>query len=991
MSVLPQTTADALEDELAIVHRVPRITHDWQFAANDVNETAVQQRILANIGWSDAYTWLDSKLKANGPPLWQQFNALSATLFDAAAVRSRMVSASVRQMHRQLTHLGGNATSADVLRVNRLIIEELFPDAVDRAEARHLRETLVRLREVKSSALCLSGGGIRSATFALGVLQGLSRAGDSAAGRYPIEEIDYLSTVSGGGYIGGWLSAWIARVGGKASAVFEELRKPPGGAIAPEAAPVRWLRDYSNYLAPRFSLFSVDTATLIATWARNVLINWLIFLPFLALLMLVPRLMASVVAQAEPSNATLLAGTLLTTLAVALIASARPTAVQQHDPARLRRIAVARLSIFAAALLLPLFWAGLRYDNVAISAFLLFGLVVQVAGASWHLARHGAARRAFKGVLAAAVVSGIAGGFGLFVLTRVTWLRPPIRWPEIYALVAPPAFVLAFLLAATTYSALSRAAARDEVHEYWNRLGASLMIGAAVYFAVAAISFYAPVLLAMSPRLIAAVGGITGLVGILLGWSGISPAGEREDLGRTAADRITAFLIPVFVVILMGALSWGLSAIVAWQWPGEFPAAPRVPPGKGLVAPAIDHLRILRMTPVGDVAMMMTCSALIALVASYFADVNKFSMHELYRMRLVRAYLGASNPERNPDPFTGFDVRDSVLLSELDDQKPLHVVNMALNLVRGRRLAWQQRKASTFTASPLHWGNWKVGYRNTLQYGKSPAGLDLGTAMTISGAAASPNMGYHSSPPLSFLLAMFNVRLGAWLGNPGAAGGKRNALERLLGWPPAWQRRSPKFSLAHQLAEAFGLTDDDHQYVYLSDGGHFENLGLYEMVLRRCRYIIVSDAGADPDLHFEDLGNAVRKIRIDFGVPIEFRRFAMVSREEKQPGAHCAIGRICYSAVDGTPTREDGYLLYLKASYYAVGPQDVRQYAMKVRRFPHESTADQFFTESQFESYRKLGEWVIDSIMGGSKPQTMRALFAAARRYERRHKEVERW
>jgi hypothetical protein len=241
----------------------------------------------------------------------------------------------------------------------------------------------------------------------------------------------------------------------------------------------------------------------------------------------------------------------------------------------------------------------------------------------------------------------------------------------------------------------------------------------------------------------------------------------------------------------------------------------------------------------------------------------------------------------------------------------LPVVNIALNLVGSSKLAWQERKAESFTASPLHCGCYELGYRKMnappgKRYG-GQQGISLGTATTISGAAASPNMGHHSSPLVTFVLTLLNVRLGAWLGNPGKAG----EATFHLGYP--------NFSVGPIIAEAFGLTNDTSPYVYLSDGGHFENLGLYEMVLRRCHYIVVSDAGGDPECSFADLGEAVRKIRIDFGIPIEFDHMGIYSRTEigalKNPGHNCAIGRIRYSVVDG-PAAPDGIIVYIKPACY---------------------------------------------------------------------------
>ena len=205
---------------------------------------------------------------------------------------------------------------------------------------------------------------------------------------------------------------------------------------------------------------------------------------------------------------------------------------------------------------------------------------------------------------------------------------------------------------------------------------------------------------------------------------------------------------------------------------------------------------------------------------------------------------------------------------DLRPGKPFHVVNAALNLVKGQQLAWQERKAESFTISRLHSGSWHLGYRPSQKYGD---GISLGTALTISGAAANPNMGYHSSPIVGFLMTLFNVRLGWWLGNPGSPGAR------------TWKRGGPRYAVGPLFSEAIGNTTDCYQYVNLSDGGHFENLGLYEMVLRRCKFILVVDAGQDFDYVFEDLGNAIRKIRIDLGIPIEIKVVSPKKSEGTDP------------------------------------------------------------------------------------------------------------
>jgi len=310
-------------------------------------------------------------------------------------------------------------------------------------------------------------------------------------------------------------------------------------------------------------------------------------------------------------------------------------------------------------------------------------------------------------------------------------------------------------------------------------------------------------------------------------------------------------------------------------------------------------------------------------------------------------------------------------------QRLFHVINIALNLVSGKKLAYQERMAESFTATPLHCGNYELGYRDSCQYGDPDRGISIGTALAISGAAASPNQGYHSSPAVAALLTAFNVRLGWWLGNPGPAGDK------------VFRDHEPRPAIGTIMREAVGGTDDEYKWVYLSDGGHFENLGLYEMVMRRCRYIFISDAGCDPDFTFEDLGNAIRKIYIDFGIPIEIETTALLPRDddrkedEAKNGKYFAFGTIHYDQVDGKDVK-DGHFIYVKPSFYGREPRDIYSYARQSATFPHETTADQFFSESQFESYRRLGRYTVEEVLlkkDREKPfPDLKAFFDAAKR-----------
>jgi hypothetical protein len=245
-------------------------------------------------------------------------------------------------------------------------------------------------------------------------------------------------------------------------------------------------------------------------------------------------------------------------------------------------------------------------------------------------------------------------------------------------------------------------------------------------------------------------------------------------------------------------------------------------------------------------------------------------------------------------------------------------------------------------------------------------------------------MGYHSSPSLGFIMTLLNVRLGAWLGNPGPDG------------KATFNRSHPRPSLRPMFDEALGKTNDKNPYVYLSDSGHFENLGLYEMVRRRCRQIVLVDAGQDASFAFEDLGNAVRRIYIDMGVRITFDQMIAIfphgAKDDEKKGRYGALGTIHYEDVDSSCEGEPapkGHLMYVKPAFYGEEPIDVYNYAKSSTTFTHETTANQFFTESQFESYRALGSYVVERVCSpherGQPPaaMTLDDFFASALKYIR--------
>jgi hypothetical protein len=233
--------------------------------------------------------------------------------------------------------------------------------------------------------------------------------------------------------------------------------------------------------------------------------------------------------------------------------------------------------------------------------------------------------------------------------------------------------------------------------------------------------------------------------------------------------------------------------------------------------------------------------------------------------------------------------------------------------------------------------------------------------MAISSAAVDLNLGDYSSRSIRVLLALFNLRPGRWLGHPGRPG------------EDSYRTPGPSFAVTPLIQEAFGLSTAQRSYVYLSGGGQHEALGLYEMVRRRCRFITIVDAGEDAQFEFADLGNAVRKIHIDLGIQVRFddnlrlmrnRPSDTLTDQEQRYIPYHAIGVVEYGAADGAEEGcGDGTILYIKPALHGTEAAGITSYAASHPDFPHETTADQSFTESQFESYRSLGLEITEQIL----------------------------
>jgi hypothetical protein len=330
----------------------------------------------------------------------------------------------------------------------------------------------------------------------------------------------------------------------------------------------------------------------------------------------------------------------------------------------------------------------------------------------------------------------------------------------------------------------------------------------------------------------------------------------------------------------------------------------------------------------------------------FLFDINSTSPHRYYRDRLAETFIIRTPIDASQS--AGFDAGVSVRLSKLTakNRSPYHLINCALNVPGSKNIAMQGRMTDFFLFTPNFTGSPLTGYYPTTEWEAADAHLDLGTAMAISAAAAAPQMGLRTMRTLSFWLALLNIRLGYWAKRP------RNNLSALSGAPGLfclWQ-------------EMLGTMNEKSPWLNLTDGGHIENLGVYELLRRRCKYIIVVDGEEDSRMTFHGLTTLQRLAAIDLGVRIDIDLDDLRLNDQRLSRSHFRFCRIRYPREGRGSEDEFGYLLYVKLSLTGNEGEFLRRYRLDYPAFPHDSTADQFFTEAQFEAYRSLGEHVGDKL-----------------------------
>lgn len=365
--------------------------------------------------------------------------------------------------------------------------------------------------------------------------------------------------------------------------------------------------------------------------------------------------------------------------------------------------------------------------------------------------------------------------------------------------------------------------------------------------------------------------------------------------------------------------------------------------------------------------------AILLGIMGMITNPNATSFHRFYRQRLADAFLG----------FAG--VYKNVLLKDLFqvDKKekrhynaPYPLVNTCLNLQSSSDENFQGTKASDyFLLSPLYCGAKLTAYvstKDTYLYNK----LTFPAALTISAAAVNPGMGIYSNKILSILTTVLNLRLGYWMPNPL----KLKVTHPLVWWP---------LYFFYELLSKIGT---DNKMLNISDGGHIENLAVYELLRRRCRLIIAVDAGEDSNFAFTDLENLTIRARNELGLDIRFRPGNIpedIIRPKPSHGysskrfAIADIYQLWDKVIENGEEKikyfkdkKIGTFVYVKSSVTApegrpkitqkkgTTEHDTYYYKIFHPDFPHEPTSDQFFDKTQWESYYLLGQFLAVDVLG---------------------------
>jgi hypothetical protein len=809
--------------------------------------------------------------------------------------------------------------------------------------------------------LALSGGGIRSATFCLGILQALATEG-------LLRRVDFLSTVSGGGYIGAFLGGLIQR------------RDPidPGGPIGVGRAerdlrtafstPVQWLREHGRYMSPNGA---GDEITAGAVYLRNLCaIHIVLAILVLTLLAAATLLRGAVDArwseQLPPWDGAWLPWSPYFLLSLAMVGVISfPLGwsywfIQRDKNRQLSDWVAAPTALLIAVASCVVLWRFTLDETKVIWALRFFAFTPLLALAAWGVAW-----------IKAKLQVGV--DVEVFARSKLSqWLAG-----SLVAAGAIAAFALVDTLGQAMYTWFESNTAQ------WSLKGGGAV--GAVAALLAAISKLAPLL-------------------------GDEQGGRHLSLPKNLLAGVAAAAVLGWILVSLSALTH----MVAWY------AAPGPPHGMNI--PALSWLTL------SAGVLSVLCGRTIRFInSSSHQALYGNRLTRAYLGASNKNRFSDKSGQRLSDPIRGDNIGWG-LYAPFQSGGPLHIVNVTLNetVLGASQVEQRDRKGLPMAVGPCglsggieSHGLWKqasddpatgaADWRGRLPgdstdwikplprpegafhlFGGTPPvpheieALNVGTWTAISGAAFTTGLGARTSLALSLLLGVANVRLGYWWNShvkPDARAAVRTAPtfrnrvgEQINAWFPVQTHLFQEFT-----ARFFG---PNRQRWYLSDGGHFENTACYELLRRRVPFIIACDDGQDAAYTFEDLANLVRKARTDLCADIRF-----LSRSDietlVEPSFHGVIG-----VLDDFRTAKEGdfpaglaqafarahavlanvyyeesaepgsVILFVKPSVTGDEPLDVLQYRQQHRAFPQEPTVDQYFDEAQWESYRALGEHV---------------------------------
>jgi hypothetical protein len=821
--------------------------------------------------------------------------------------------------------------------------------------------------------LALSGGGIRSATANLGVLQALSRM-------RVLPLVDYLSTVSGGGYIGACLSSLLSWNGEdpasptpKSETPFtfskQELRFTTDWETFPFRAEylaneskvggdlMAHLRTHGNFLVARLGLLRRETMRSIGNIITGVVFNVMAFLltmfaisaaylsSALAVAPDIPQALNGSVASAAPTDvrprALVDADSITTRIDTGrgTCAPNAPGCVQEtrttlHPPTLADRVlsnAAVTGDVFQSAadewaacapgclpermgaILIALAIGALF--SIAIWIWILFArgkYISGVAPVGGEPKRGESIEDALEGrVLWRIAVLALLTAIGTLV---AVWLRAPLHGAAQLVWLFVP---VAVFLGARIASFLLAVAVLPAL-PIWTRRLRSLW---GAYQTITIYGWWVFFIAAVFPLAIYALRDHS----LAVGWSALGSLILTRFVVRRGSDggaRWLKMLSGQFRNTLLGVL---VTLVV------------------GLCVLFFGSLLAAYANSAGQSAMFALGAVIVLILCAFLADQNKLGPQYFYRDRLAETYLlseladceGAMRVYRDAMemPLSALHGEPTPTNTQWRNTAPYHLVSAAINLAGSRDLTRKDRKSGYWLFSKLYCGSTHTGFRSTKKY--LGGETKLARAIAISGAAASSGIGQDTFFAQAFATVMFNIRLGYWLQNPMHPGSIKRK-EKGTFWP--W----------YLWREVTMNTTETAELVNLSDGGHTgDNVGIYPLLQRRCKVIIACDAEQDPSLTFGSFTEALRHAYVDLGIDVDID-LTMI-RPDAATGlsrSHCAVGRIRY------PDRSDqeSYLIYIKNSLTGDEPEPVLNYKARHAEFPHQSTIDQFFDDAQFES-----------------------------------------